>query len=75
MQRVYKGRSPLFHTYYYYLAEELKKERQHLEKYEMINTKWLSIKQALKMIKQNKIIDGKTIQGVLYYYNFVKMKK
>ena len=62
-------------TYYYYLAEGLKKEKQRLEKYEMITTKWLSVEQILEMIEQKKIVDGKTIQGVLYYYNFVKMKK
>ncbi len=58
--------------YYYYLAEELKKEKQHLEKYEMITVKWMSIKQLLSMIKKNKITDGKTIIGILYYNNFVK---
>ncbi len=58
--------------YYYYLAEDLKKEKKHLEKYEMITTKWRSIEQLLKMIKENKITDGKTIQGILYYYNFCK---
>lgn len=32
----------------------------------------MSVKQILDMVKQNKIVDGKTIQGVLYYNNFVK---
>jgi hypothetical protein len=31
-----------------------------------------SINQAMKMIKKNKIVDAKAIQGILYYYNFVK---
>lgn len=59
-------------TYYYYLAEGLKKDKQHLEKYEKIRVKWYSMKQALEMIKDNKIVDAKAIQGILYYYNFVK---
>jgi len=50
-------------TYYFYLAENLKKEKQHLEKLEMINVKWSSIKQAMKMIKENKI-DAKAILGI-----------
>ncbi|MCL4379643.1 NUDIX hydrolase, partial [Candidatus Marsarchaeota archaeon] len=48
-------------TYYFYLAENLKKEKQHLEKYEMINVKWFSINEAMRMIKENKIIDAKAI--------------
>ena len=59
-------------TYYFYLAENLKKEKQHLEKYEMISVKWFGIKQAMKMIKENKIVDAKAIQGILFYYNFVR---
>lgn len=59
-------------TYYFYLAEKLKKEKQHLEKYEMISVKWFNIKQAMKMIKDNKIVDAKAIQGIFYYYNFVR---
>ena len=59
-------------TYYFYLAEKLKKEKQHLEKYEMITVKWFSIKQAMEMIKENKIVDAKAIQGIFYYYNFVR---
>ncbi|HUC38569.1 MAG TPA: NUDIX hydrolase [Candidatus Acidoferrum sp.] len=61
-------------TYHYYLAEGLKKEKQHLEKYEMISVEKVGIKEVLRMIKQNKIVDGKTIQGVLYYYNFIASK-
>lgn len=62
-------------TYYYYLAEGLKKDKQHLEKYEMINKiRLVGVRQLLQMIKQKKIVDGKTIQGILYYYLFVRKR-
>ncbi|ASI13750.1 ADP-ribose pyrophosphatase [Candidatus Mancarchaeum acidiphilum] len=60
--------------YYYYLAENFRKEKQHLEKYEIIKTRWTSIEQLLNMIKKNRITDGKTIIGILYYYNFCKVE-
>ena len=57
---------------YFFLAQGLKEGRQRLDEHEIIRTRELSPKRLLGMIKGSKIIDGKTIQGILYYRCFIE---
>lgn len=57
---------------YVYLAEKLKKTRSAKEIDEIISLKEVTVKEALRMIRTNRIMDAKTICGILYYLNFVK---
>ncbi len=75
-----KSINPMFHSslnpsyidqsHYFFVAKLDKKYKQELDKDEMINTKFVSISEALKMIKTGKIIDILTIAGILYYINY-----
>lgn len=56
---------------YLYLAEGLTKGRLALDKDEDITIKEISINDALKFIKSGKIVDAKTIIGILYYKRFI----
>ncbi|MEM3791612.1 MAG: NUDIX hydrolase [Candidatus Micrarchaeaceae archaeon] len=55
---------------YFFLAKGLKKEKKSLEKNEIITTRAFRIEEAISMIKSGKIVDGKTIQGLLFF-NFL----
>lgn len=55
-----------------YLAENLKKTKENKEKDEIIQAMEVSPKKALEMIRTNKIKDGKTIMGILYYLRFIR---
>lgn len=60
---------------YVYLAEGLSKGgRLSLDKDEEIGFSIISIKDAIKMIKSNRIKDAKTIAAILYYKCFVMDK-
>ncbi|MGB9703366.1 MAG: NUDIX hydrolase [Candidatus Micrarchaeia archaeon] len=56
---------------YFFLATQLKKVKKNLEKYELIKIKKVSLKEILKLIKDGKIKDGKTIQGLLFFKSFI----
>ena len=63
-------KSPGYDTEYMHLfkANRLKKGKQHLDQEELINkVKVFSLKEALKMIKNKKIVDAKTILAILLY--------
>jgi len=67
--------SPGYSTEYMYLfkANSLKKEKQTLDKDEIINkVKVFSLKEAFKMIKGKKIIDAKTILALFFLLNRLK---
>lgn len=51
-----------------FLATDLKKGKQKLEKDENIEVQIISFTDAIKMIKENKIVDGKTIATLLHYF-------
>jgi ADP-ribose pyrophosphatase len=51
---------------YFYKATELVKSHRHLNKHEVIELKPIRINRLLEMIRNNKIIDVKTIAGILY---------
>ncbi len=51
-----------------FVAWDLKRKEQRLEKGEIIEVYWKSTKEILKMIKSNEIKDGKTIAAFLLYY-------
>ncbi|MGC8556650.1 MAG: NUDIX hydrolase, partial [Fervidicoccus sp.] len=52
---------------YLYIAEDLKKSEQSLEKGELIRLKELSIKEVKEMLKKREITDGKTLLALYYY--------
>lgn len=60
---------------YFYLVRCGAKDRQHLDKDEIISVMPMTLKKALAMIKSGKIIDAKTIMALLYYSKFVNPKK
>jgi ADP-ribose pyrophosphatase len=55
----------------FFVASGLKRGRQELERHELIKIREVTLKQALGMIRSGKIVDGKTIQAILYYSCFV----
>jgi ADP-ribose pyrophosphatase len=57
-----------------YLAEGLTKGEAHPEEDEKITVKVLSLKEALRWIRQGKIRDAKSVAGILYYAQFVAKK-
>jgi ADP-ribose pyrophosphatase len=56
---------------HFFMASGLKKGMQELERHELIKIREFTPKRALKMVQDGSIIDGKTIQGILYYSCFV----
>ena len=63
-------KSPGYNSEYMYLfkASQFKKGKQRLDYDELINrVKVFSLKEALKMIKNKKIVDAKTILAILLY--------
>ena len=56
------------HIFY---ASGLKPGKMHLDEDEFVNVKWLSLEHALKMVKNGKITDSKTIIALLFYKAFL----
>ncbi|MGD0728672.1 MAG: NUDIX hydrolase [Candidatus Micrarchaeaceae archaeon] len=54
-----------------FLAGKLTKGKLALEDDEIIKTKEVTLKKALALIKTGKIVDAKTIIGILYYKNYL----
>ena len=52
------------------IATGLRKGPTHPDRDERIGTKVVSLDQAVRLIKSNKITDGKTIAAILYYKYF-----
>ena len=50
-----------------YLAGSLTPARQRLEEDEVIEVEWVSLEEALEMIRDGRIRDAKTLIGLLYY--------
>jgi ADP-ribose pyrophosphatase len=57
---------------YIYLAEELTPGERHLDEGEFVDAISIPLPDAIKMIKEGKIIDGKTITALLYYVYYLK---
>lgn len=55
-----------------YLAEGLEKSETRRELNEIIELKEVTLAEALRMVRSNRIMDAKTICGILYYFSFVK---
>lgn len=53
-----------------YLAEGLKRGKTRLDEDEFVNVKLIDFKTALKMVKEGKITDSKTVIALLYYQVF-----
>lgn len=54
---------------YLYLAKDLKKEETHFDDDEVIDTYYIEYEEVLKMIKEGKITDAKTICAIQFYQN------
>lgn len=52
---------------YLYLATDLHKGRQSLDKDEQLSVKKMDFEKLLKLVKSNKIVDHKTMFAVAYY--------
>jgi hypothetical protein len=59
---------------YTYLATGLEKHEK-TDRSEMLDVDMIRFTDALKMVKSNRIIDKKTISGILYYNAFFQSKK
>jgi ADP-ribose pyrophosphatase len=59
---------------YYYIATELVPGKQVLDHDERITVHPVSITEAVRMVKNGRIVDAKTVAGILYYYNFIKKR-
>ncbi|MCL5412779.1 MAG: hypothetical protein M1569_00005, partial [Candidatus Marsarchaeota archaeon] len=55
-----------------YLARGLKKTRLDRDPDELMTLRYVGLKEAMAMIRKNKIIDQKTIAALLFYSNFIK---
>ncbi len=69
---IYEAPGSLTQFLHVYLAQNLEKRKAHTEQDEIIMLRKVSIKEALSMIRANKIRDAKTVCGILYYSKFVK---
>jgi ADP-ribose pyrophosphatase len=58
-----------------YLAEDLTKGKSHQEADEKITSRILTLPEVEKWISTGKIVDSKTVSGVLYYAAFVAGKR
>lgn len=57
-----------------FLAEDLTKGKTRQEEDEKIDQKIVTLKQAQDWIRSGKIVDAKTVAGILYYSSFVAGK-
>jgi ADP-ribose pyrophosphatase len=72
--------SVMFHSYptpgnnvamhHFYLARGLSKGKKHQDEDEVISNAFVSIAEAINMVRDNKIIDTKTIAALAYYKLF-----
>jgi len=58
--------------YHFYKATKLVKSHQQLSKSEIIKVRTIKLTDALKMIKSGRIIDAKTIAGILFIAQDIK---
>jgi ADP-ribose pyrophosphatase len=52
---------------HFFIATDLQKTKRHLMAHEVIKLKEVTPEEAVEMINKKKIIDGKTIQAILFY--------
>lgn len=55
--------------HHFFLAQGLRKGKQHLDEDERLTVAAFTAGELKEMIKDGRIIDGKTIQGIYYYLN------
>lgn len=58
-------------TIYFFMARKLTSAEQSLDRDEFINVKKIPFDELLKLVRENKIIDGKTILAT-YFYAFAR---
>ncbi|MEM3781634.1 MAG: NUDIX hydrolase [Candidatus Micrarchaeaceae archaeon] len=68
--RAYSSPGNLSEMLYFYLATGLRKGKPRREPGEKISIKWVSLSKAVTMIRQGKIVDAKTIAGILFFGAF-----
>ncbi len=71
MFRAYTGPGHNTEMMHFYLASDMKKEKATPEEDERISVSWVSPGAALRMVKDNRIRDNKTVAGILYYLGFM----
>jgi len=59
---------------YLYLADNVLEFDENFKSDEINELVLLTVEEALQMIKEGKIVDAKTVVGVLYYYTFYYLK-
>jgi ADP-ribose pyrophosphatase len=52
---------------YLFIAHDLRSGKTNFDKNENINIKEVSLKEALKLVKNRKIVDSKTLLAIFYY--------
>lgn len=57
---------------YFTVATGLTKGKTHFDRNERIKTRVITLNQTVRLIRSNRITDGKTIAAVLYYKYFYK---
>lgn len=55
-----------------FLAEDLTAGEADPEPYELIETRWVSVAEALEMIRRNEIREAKSIATILYWQTFMR---
>lgn len=55
----------------YFIARKLRKTKQNLDPEEIIETRAVTLKRAMQMIKSHQIKDDKTVAAILYYATFM----
>ena len=55
-----------------YLARGLKKTKSNREPDELMTLRYVNLKEAMVMVRKNRIIDQKTIAALLFYSKFTK---
>lgn len=56
---------------YFFFADSFEKGKQRLEDTEILKIKEIDIERAVRMVKNDRINDSKTIKGILYYKIFL----
>lgn len=72
MFRFYEAPGSITQTLHVYLAERLSEGETSFDKDEEISVLRISSAKAMQMIRSNRIMDGKTICGVLFWNSYLR---
>lgn len=74
IMRVYSSPHRIAATTTFFLARGLKKTSQHLDAAESLYPEKIKLKDFYRLVKNGKIVDGKTIMLISYYLHFLKRR-